>query len=98
MCSRFAEQRGYCGACTTQNNKARAQRRGPRVYDRKKWDNTRKRVLFEEPLCRCGCGHISTDVDHIIPIEAGGDPWARENLQGLTRECHSRKTRGEQGQ
>jgi 5-methylcytosine-specific restriction protein A len=43
-------------------------------------------------------GHLvfSTDVDHIIPREAGGSD-DDENLQGLCHACHSRKTAQEDG-
>lgn len=66
-------------------------------YNSARWKNTRNRVLFEQPLCaQDGCEEISTDVDHIVAIEAGGNPWARTNLQGLCRRHHSEKTRREQ--
>jgi 5-methylcytosine-specific restriction enzyme A len=58
-------------------------------------------VLAEEPLCRDCLGHgetkLSTEVDHIIPMEAGGEPLARWNLQALCHACHSRKTIREAG-
>lgn len=37
-------------------------------------------------------------VDHIIPVEQAPDKrWDSENLQGLCRQCHSRKTASEDG-
>jgi hypothetical protein len=66
------------------------------IYASKRWKMLRRQVLFEQPLCACGCGHIAQDVDHILPIEHGGDPWDRTNLQALTHQCHARKTRSEQ--
>ena len=58
------------------------------------WQRLRASVLAEQPLCACGCMGIATDVDHI-----NGDPSdnSRENLQGLTHECHSRKTARDHG-
>ena len=55
----------------------------------------RAMVLAEEPLCR-EClrqGRITpaTDVDHIVPLAAGGTN-DRSNLQALCHSCHSKKT------
>lgn len=65
------------------------------IYNSVKWVFTRRRQLFEEPLCAV-CGEIATDVDHINPIAAGGGIWAPINLQSLCRSCHATKTRSEQ--
>ena len=35
------------------------------------------------------------DVDHMIPMGPGGDPWEPGNLHALYRTCHIRKTRQE---
>lgn len=37
---------------------------------------------------------MSKEVDHIIPVDGPNDPrfWDHKNHQGLTHECHSRKT------
>lgn len=59
-------------------------------YNTARWRRTARRVLFEQPLCPCG--EIAVDVDHIKPIEAGGDRWARDNLRGLCKSCHGQKT------
>jgi 5-methylcytosine-specific restriction enzyme A len=55
----------------------------------------RKLVIFEEPICQDCDNALSTDVDHIVAIEAGGNPWARANLQALCHPCHSTKTNQE---
>lgn len=47
-------------------------------------------VLREEPLCQT-CGDPASEVDHIVSRERGGED-TRENLQGLCKPCHSRKT------
>jgi 5-methylcytosine-specific restriction endonuclease McrA len=39
---------------------------------------------------------LTEHVDHIVPVEQGGEPWARGNLQGLCPSHHSQKTRQEQ--
>ena len=55
----------------------------------------RTRVLTLEPECRCGCGQPATDVDHVLALEDGGEPWDWHNLQPLTHACHTRKTDAE---
>lgn len=70
-------------------------------YGTKRWQALRDEVLARDPLCRCelcqaGARRVrpSTVVDHIVPHR--GDPdlfWSRENLQGLAKTCHDRKTR-----
>ena len=35
------------------------------------------------------------EVDHVVPLERGGEPWQLGNLQALCRTCHIAKTRGE---
>lgn len=92
-CPEPAHYRGRCQA----HNRAKEQetnRAGTHIYSTKRWQQTRQRVLFEQPLCTCG--QIAEHVDHIQPLEEGGDPWARHNLQGLCAPCHSQKTRTEQ--
>lgn len=91
-CGNPATYRGRCpGHARTTN---RVTHRNRTVYNSARWKYARRRVLFEQPLCPCGA--IATDVDHIIAIEAGGNPWARANLMGLCAVCHGRKTRREQ--
>ena len=34
-------------------------------------------------------------LDHIRPVESGGEFWDRENWQPLCRECHEKKTAAE---
>jgi len=66
-----------------------------RGYGRR-WQRIRRIILRRDPICKI-CGRApSTEVDHIIPREAGGtdDP---DNLQGACKPCHSRKTAQEDG-
>lgn len=69
------------------------------MYDGKRWKDLRRLVIAEEPLCRVCLSNGETsatcEIDHMIPLELGGAPYDRTNLQGLCHECHSRKTAGE---
>jgi 5-methylcytosine-specific restriction protein A len=70
------------------------------IYRTKQWQRTRKHILTRDPLCKIGVLCVqkygtlmpSTDVDHVIPIRAGGDPWDENNLQGACHADHARKT------
>jgi 5-methylcytosine-specific restriction endonuclease McrA len=63
------------------------------IYSSKRWRILRRHILWHNPLCIIeGCDEIATDVDHIIGIEDGGDPWAPANLQSMCRPHHAQKT------
>lgn len=83
--------RGRCAKHTTQVN--RDTHRNRRIYNSKRWQMTRRKVLNKSPLCPCG--ELATDADHILAIEDGGDPWALTNLQALCASCHATKTNRE---
>ena len=72
-------------------------RRTNRFYNTKAWRETRRDVLERhlgcEQCARLGLLTPATEVDHIVPLSRGGDPYALDNLQALCRPCHSRKTR-----
>lgn len=83
------------GRCPTHTREAdaRYRTRGHRhLYNTKRWRALSRRVLNEEPLCDCGCRGLTTDVDHIVPVEDGGPMWSRSNLKALCHAAHSRKT------
>jgi 5-methylcytosine-specific restriction protein A len=97
-CRNVATYRGRCAKHAARHDHAVA-RSGYRLYRTKRWRNTRAAQLRRHPLCQCpdpSCELIATDVDHLVAIADGGDPWNPANLQSLTRECHARKTRVEQ--
>ena len=56
-------------------------------------------MVLERDGWRCqGCGRAGRlEVDHIVALEDGGDPWAFDNLQALCKACHQAKTRTERG-
>lgn len=95
-CPDPATHRGRCQRHAKQRNRETRSRNAP-LYNSKRWKLTRKKVLSEQPLCPGvlgqPCGMIATDVHHIIDVQAGGDPWARDNLTALCHACHSRITR-----
>ena len=35
------------------------------------------------------------EVDHVLPLALGGQPYALDNLQTLCKGCHAAKTDGE---
>ena len=62
-----------------------------RFYSRSQWQKLRKLQLSRQPVCQ-GCGKLANVVDHITPINEGGDPIAFGNLQSLCSSCHNTKT------
>ena len=60
-----------------------------------RWRKMRRLVLHRDPLCieclKSGTIRPSIDVDHVKAKRDGGDD-SMENLQGLCKACHSRKT------
>ena len=58
------------------------------------WRRLRAAVLEAQPLCACGCGGLSTDVDHHDNDASNND---EDNLVPLCHECHSRKTQQDLG-
>ena len=96
-----------CPAITRGGRCERHQRRTEGDYDRKRgtaaqrgydatWRRLRKMVLNRQPICQACGRRPATEVDHIIPKARGGDD-SFENLAGLCRPCHSRKTAKEDG-
>ena len=66
-----------------------------KIYDKQRWRRLRRKKLSADPLCEyCPPGRVTpaTQVDHIVPISKGGDPWSMDNLASSCHECHSLKT------
>ena len=64
------------------------------IYDNKAWkgkDGLRNQRLTISPFC-VGCHAPAEMVDHIDPINNGGDPWDLENTQSMCNKCHARKS------
>lgn len=90
-CPSPAAYRGRCGEHAKTRERDTHQNKG--IYNSKRWQMLRRKRLFLNPLCPCG--EIATDVDHIRPIEAGGQPFSLENTQSLCHSCHATKTNRE---
>ena len=41
-----------------------------------------------DPICRVCGDALSTEVDHVVPLSQGGDPYRLEGLQGICSPCH----------
>ena len=54
-----------------------------------------RRVREEERYICAECGGYGREVDHIVPLHAGGELMDRENVQVLCRGCHIMKTERE---
>jgi 5-methylcytosine-specific restriction protein A len=93
---------GYCPEHQREKYKLQDEQRGTsteRGYDAT-WQKLRKLKLATNPLCELclkkGIVEPATEVDHKIPIAKwpeGRLIW--ENLQSLSKSCHSRKTLAE---
>ena len=76
-------------------NPANQKKSDPR-YHTKQWREVRKQVLLRDNyICTCGCNQPATEVDHIDPWKEGGGFFDMDNLQSLTKACHTRKTQKE---
>jgi len=69
--------------------------RSREIYNSAKWKRLRVAFLRAHPWCN-HCPPTSwtpaTEVDHVLPIEDGGDPWDENNLRPLCRYHHAAKT------
>ena len=68
-----------------------------RIRNSRQWrDHVRPRQLRDFPYCvQCdtvGRLREATQVDHIVPLSEGGEPYEPSNLQSLCIHCHARKT------
>jgi 5-methylcytosine-specific restriction protein A len=89
--------KGYC-LRHNRNRRLRESRESSseRTYD-ERWKKLRKIVLARDPICKICNKAPSKEVDHIIPrlpTQHAADV-TEEELQGLCKPCHSKKTRAE---
>ena len=66
--------------------------------NRKRWEWVRRQVLDRDGWRCAQCGKAGRlEVDHLVPLEKGGQPYAMENLGAKCRPCHFAKTAIERG-
>jgi len=93
-CGAFT-RRSRCAHCTGLRRRPRNQRnnaaRGGNGWT---WQRMRKSVLERDGYRCTGCGGIGVkfEVDHIVPLAAGGSNEP-ENLRTLCIHCHASRTR-----
>jgi len=77
------------------NNKAKSWSNAG-FYNSTPWRKLRGHQLKHYPLCieceRNGITTAATTVDHVIPIEAGGEALDVNNLQSMCTSCHNAKS------
>ena len=65
-------------------------------YRSRAWRSLRAMKLYHNPLCECCMenGQLTQAkvVDHVIPINLGGEPMDISNLKSLCIRCHNRKS------
>ena len=70
-------------------------------YNSWPWRKAAKRFKDKNPLCvECDKHGIVTQVkvvDHIVPINKGGEKLNEANFQSLCESCHNKKSAGEKG-
>lgn len=65
-----------------------------RFYASMRWREVRAAKLRANPLCECGCEWPAQEVHHKLDRKLRPDlAFALDNLQSLTKACHSRITR-----
>lgn len=67
------------------------------IYNNQSWRNYSKRFRAERIICVNfrECKGLAELVDHIVPIEEGGDMWLEFNHQPMCHACHNRKRQAE---
>ena len=65
-------------------------------YNSWTWRKIRKLFIASNPLCKhCEMLDVitkATVVDHVVPINRGGERLKEENFQSLCESCHNKKS------
>lgn len=67
-------------------------------YNSHQWRRLRQSYLSQHPLCECDeCKILPVPlpaqmVDHVTPINQGGEPLDWSNLQAMNNRCHNKKS------
>ena len=76
-----------------------AGRIGRNIYRSKRWQIVRRKVIKRDGYRCRSCGRAGRlEVDHLVPIAQGGDPFDMSNLESKCRACHIGKTRNQNRQ
>jgi 5-methylcytosine-specific restriction endonuclease McrA len=68
------------------------------TYKRKIWAMRRKQAFESDPFCAwrfkdgTRCQRLGEELDHVVPLDTGGDAYSPSNLQLLCAEHHRLKT------
>ena len=62
-----------------------------KVYNTARWKKLRVQVLKEEGYRCHWCGGKATQADHLLELDAGGDPYERTNLVASCRPCNAKR-------
>ena len=77
----------------------RAWSRRPDIRKSRRWAELRRELLHEARNACAECARTfpsrRLELDHVVALIRGGDPWARWNLRVLCIGCHIAKSRGE---
>ncbi len=71
---------------------------GRSVYRTKTWLMRRKQAFERDPICAwrfedgTRCQRLAEELDHIVPLDTGGEEYLATNLQLLCAEHHRLKT------
>lgn len=70
-----------------------------KFYQSVAWRKLRAVKISQQPFCeeclKSGKYVSANVVDHIVPINQGGEPLAFDNLQSLCNRCHNKKSSSE---
>jgi hypothetical protein len=64
---------------------------GNPIYNTKQWKQLRTQVLQEEPICHWCHKKPSSQADHVVELDRGGDPYDRTNIVGSCASCNARR-------
>ena len=94
-CPNPATARGRCDEHRKALERERSRRRRAAtagIFKKRKWETTRRLVLARDPICKVCNDALSSEVDHVVPLSRGGDPYRLDGLQGICSPCHRMKT------
>jgi hypothetical protein len=92
-CAAAAVSRGRCREHAREASRRFTSQYKPQ-YNSRRWKFTRRRVLFERPICEHpGCDRLAVDVHHANGHE---NFFAMAGLQALCKKHHGKVTRAEQ--